>query len=174
MSSLKHLVLVFAFIRLAFIFADGLNGTTTTISPTDSNSSSNDTQYDYYYYDISFDNITENETNSSQIDPNAFGSNLVFSGDNQTRPGLGINVGMITSGMSQWVFTNKFKHADCWRTVSSRDNWATYAFAGYVPTQWDTDGYPVNFTYQGQWGGNLGYITQLGVDGLYPTGDYYL
>ena len=104
----------------------------------------------------------------------AFGTKLLYSGDNQTRPNLGINVGTITSGMSQWVFTNKFKHSDCWRSVSSNNNWATYAFAGAIPTQWDANGYPVNFTHRGQWGGNLGYVTQLGVEGVYPTGDYFL
>ena len=104
----------------------------------------------------------------------AFGTKLLFTGNNQTRPGLGINVGTITSGMSQWVFTNKFKHAGTWFPVSSSNNWQTYSLAGAIPTQWDTNGYPLNFTYKGQWSGNLGYMTQLGVDGVYPTGDYYL
>ena len=64
------------------------------------------------------------------VSGDAFGSKLLFTGKNQKRPGLGINVGTITSGMSQWVFTNKFKHADVWRPVSSGNRWLTFSMAG--------------------------------------------
>ena len=99
---------------------------------------------------------------------------LLYTGDNQTRPGLGINAGTITSGMSQWVFTNKFKHASPWRPVSSGNSWLSWSFAGAIATTWDSNGYPFNFTYKGQWGGNLGYMAQLGTDGVYPKGNYVM
>ena len=160
----KQLILV-TFIALTF-----------DVHLTSCTNSDNSSNYDYYYYDITFENTTNSTSNESTtvVDPNAFGNRLFYTGDNQTRPGVGINAGMITSGMSQWVFTNKFKHADCWHPVFSRNNWATYLFAGSIPTEWDTNGYPVNFTSRGQWGSYYGYLTQLGVDGVYPSGDYYL
>ena len=101
-------------------------------------------------------------------------NDLLYIGDNQTRPDMGINVGTITSGMSQWVFTNKFKHANTWRPVSTGNSWLTYSLAGAIATNWDSNGYPFNFSYKGQWGGNNGYMTQLGTDGVYPTGNYIM
>ena len=85
---------------------------------------------------------------------------LLFSGNNQTKPGLGINVGTIDYGMSQWVFTNKFKHAREWRPVSSSDKWNTYAMAGSIATEWSSDMWPLNFSVV-SWVG-LGYQTELG------------
>ena len=154
------------------------NATNTTDMPADmstesptNGTNSTDYNYDYYYYDF---NSTDSNSTNQTITPVYVGDQFLFTGDNQTRPGLGINVGMITSGMSQWVFTNKFKHANGWRPVSSGNNWFNYSFAGHIDTEWNSDGYPVNFTYRGQWGGNLGYQAQLGIDGVYPTGDYFM
>jgi hypothetical protein len=87
-------------------------------------------------------------------------SNLIFSGNNQTKPGLGINVGTIDYGMSQWVFTNKFKHARDWRPVSTGDNWNSYSMAGAIQTTWSSDMWPINFTMP-SWA-HLGYQTELG------------
>ena len=95
-------------------------------------------------------------------------SPLLFTGDDQPKPDLGINAGTIDSGMSQWVFTNMFKHASEWRPVSTNNNWASYLFAGAVTTVFSSDGYPINST------SNIGFETELGTHGTYPTGDYIL
>ena len=132
---------------------------------------------DYYYYDgnltttpaINFTTAPiNNSSNSSSNDPV-----LLFYGNNQTKQGLGINVGTIDSFMSQWVFVNKFKHAREWRPVSTRNNWANWSLAGASNVVWNrsrkkkykliknkhfilfkilfiflfSDGYPVNYTY---------------------------
>ena len=141
---------------------------TTENPPNGTNSS--DYSYDYYYYDF---NATESNSTNQTTTPEIT-NQILFTGDNQTRPGLGINLGTITSGMSQWVFTNKFKHANRWQIVASRNNWFSYSFGGRSDTEWDSDGYPVNFTYISTPGTNLGYQTQLGTDGVYPTGDYFM
>ncbi len=73
-----------------------LNGITTNVY-------NNQTEEDYYYYVNVYEDVPENETTN--------GSKLHFTGDDQPRPGLGINVGWITPEMDQWVFANKFKHA---------------------------------------------------------------
>ena len=70
---------------------------------------------------------------------------LLFYGDSQPRPGLGINLGNIDSGMSEWVFTNLFKHAREWRTCFTRNNWLSFSFAGALDTVWSSDGYPIKF-----------------------------
>lgn len=64
------------------------------------NSSSSD---DYYYQVYVYEDVAANDTSNA--------SKFHFSGDDQPRPGIGINLGWITSDMDQWVFTNKFKHA---------------------------------------------------------------
>jgi hypothetical protein len=95
-------------------------------------------------------------------------SPLLFTGNDQPKPDLGINAGTIDNGMSQWVFTNMFKHASEWRPAFSNNNWATYAFAGAVNTVFSSDGYPMNAS------SNIGFVAQLGTHGVYPTGDYIL
>lgn len=37
---------------------------------------------------------------------------LLYTGDDQKRTDLGVNLGPIDYSMSQWVFTNKFKHGN--------------------------------------------------------------
>ncbi len=39
-------------------------------------------------------------------------SQLLFTGDDQERTELGVNLGPIDFTMAQWVFTNKFKHGN--------------------------------------------------------------
>jgi hypothetical protein len=78
----------------------GSNATTEANSNSSSNSSSSD---DYVYEVYVYEDVVANETSNA--------SKFHFSGDDQPRPGLGINVGWITPDMDQWVFTNKFKHA---------------------------------------------------------------
>ena len=95
-------------------------------------------------------------------------SPLLFTGDDQPKPDLGINAGTIDSGMSQWVFTNMFKHAKEWRPVFTNNNWASFLFAGAVNTVFSSDGYPMKAS------SNIGFETELGTNGEYPSGEYIL
>ena len=85
------------------------NSTLGTISPNETiasniNNSSNSTSSDDYVYEVYvYEDVVANDTSNA--------SKFHFSGDDQPRPGLGINLGWITPDMDQWVFTNKFKHA---------------------------------------------------------------
>lgn len=49
--------------------------------------------------------IEMNSTNSTR-------GRLLFTGDDQKRTDLGVNLGPIDYSMPQWVFTNKFKHGN--------------------------------------------------------------
>lgn len=97
---------------------------------------------------------------------------LIFSGDDHPKPGLGINLGPIDYGMSQWVFTNKFKHAKEWVTVSSDTDWKNYRLAGSLETIWSNDGYPIEFNHNPYTNYFNGYMTSFGNHGNYPTGEY--
>ena len=94
---------------------------------------------------------------------------LLFTGDDQPRPYLGINVGPIDYSMNQWVFRNYFKHCKEWASVGTNDGWKTFSAAGSIPTNWSSDGYPTEFYYK-----NRGYQTVIGTSGMYPTGSYFL
>lgn len=96
---------------------------------------------------------------------------LLFSGNETPRPPLGINVGPIDHEMSQWVFTNRFKHAREWIPIASSDNWKTTRWSSNFETTWSLDGYPLWFN-QINSHTKIGYLTVLGTSGLYPTGDY--
>ena len=96
---------------------------------------------------------------------------FLFSGNEQARPPLGINVGPIDHEMSQWVFTNRFKHAREWTPIASSDNWRTTRWSSSFETKWSIDGYPLWFNQINSYSKN-GYMTVLGTSGLYPTGDY--
>ena len=109
-----------------------------------------------------------NQNANAQIVNN---SKLLFIGDNQPRPALGINLGTIDYSMNNWVFTNKFKHAREWRPVYSLNNWQTYTMEGTFPTEWSLDYWPLNFTVE-NYNKKRGYQTELGTDGNYPIGDY--
>ncbi|RNA10792.1 T9SS C-terminal target domain-containing [Brachionus plicatilis] len=97
---------------------------------------------------------------------------LTFTGDDQPKSGLGINLGPIDYGMSQWVFTNKFKHASEWITVSAENDWKNYRRVGYIETTWSDDGYPIEFNHNPYVNTYNGYLTSFGNDGNYPTGEY--
>ncbi|CAF0900053.1 unnamed protein product [Brachionus calyciflorus] len=97
---------------------------------------------------------------------------LIFSGDDHPKPGLGINLGPIDNGMSQWVFTNKFKHANEWITVGANSDWKNYRAAGAFQTTWSDDGYPIEFNHNPYGTSYNGYLTSFGNDGNYQTGDY--
>lgn len=97
---------------------------------------------------------------------------LLFTGENQARPGLGINLGLVDSGMAQWVFTNKFKHAKEWRPCGSNNDWANYSWTSAFNTSWSEDGYPLTFNHNPYVNSRQGYQTELGTYGTYPTGDY--
>lgn len=108
------------------------------------------------FYNFTTDFITNfNSTDSTTFDTiytaaptiiplnSSNATKLLFNGDNQTRQGLGINVGPIDSLMLQWVFINKFKHAREFRPVCTPNNWVNYSWAGALPTDWSADGYPI-------------------------------
>ena len=97
---------------------------------------------------------------------------LIFSGDDHPKPGLGINLGPIDYGMSQWVFVNKFKHANEWLPVSTNIDWKLYRRSGAFETTWSEDGYPIEFDHKPAGNTFYGYMTSFGTDGNYPNGQY--
>ncbi|RNA33846.1 PA14 domain-containing [Brachionus plicatilis] len=96
---------------------------------------------------------------------------ILFSGDDQPRPPLGINLGPVDHEMSQWVFTNRFKHGKEWAPIASFDGWKTTRWSSQFETTWSSDGYPIWFS-QNSGSTKIGYMSVLGTSGLYPTGDY--
>ncbi len=106
------------------------------------NLTSETTEQDYYYYDGNFTttapiNFTDTPNSSNSTNSSSHEPVLLFYGNNQTKQSLGINVGPIDTFMSQWVFVNKFKHAREWRSVNTRENWATWSFGGVSDAVWD-------------------------------------
>lgn len=84
--------------------------------------------------------------NSTNVTQQNTKPKLLFYGNDQKKQGLGVNLGPIDPFMSQWVFTNIFKHAREWRIMSTANNWATFTATGAIPTDWSSDGYPLHFS----------------------------
>jgi hypothetical protein len=55
----------------------------------------------------------ESTTQTPSNSTDSIRSQLLFTGDDQKRTDLGVNLGPIDYSMPQWVFTNKFKHGKC-------------------------------------------------------------
>ena len=101
-------------------------------------------------------------------------TDLLYAGDGvQPRPGLGVNLSPIGYTMNQWVFRNYLMHAREWRPVRTGDDWKTFMVVSSFPTNWSSDGYPIEFVSKSGSRG-LGYQTEIGTSSLYPVGNYFL